>query len=1421
MENHLALQQSRVVLSPHPLLCAAGRAVFSAPHKKNETISQYLTRLKVPIEQNNFILFIQNKKIPHQAWATTQVKEGDIIILKAQLQNGGDKNKSIRTALTIAVLLVAQNYPGAFGKAAISIFGTYAVSALFPPVIPPVDADRGDTDSPTYSITGGSNRARLFKPMPCVLGLHRIFPDLGAKTYTEFQGDDQFLYQVFNFGITDIALSDIRIGETPITDYTDYTLEEADSTGALNLFPANVDTTAGAALTEAAGWVTRTSSLSATALAVEITGLLFSSGDSGIEAHTVDIDIEYRKVGDVPWLVFDTANPITLAHSSRKPYRKGFNLAVPSGQYEVRCQRVTPDETNSRLTSDISWYQLRTYQPDTASYTSQKRMALKIRANEQLQGQIATLSAIATLSCPTWTGAAWVTQASSNPAWIYLYWLRGIFINSRRVCGCGLADADIDIDAIKEWGAWCDIKLLSCNLVFDRDISAEQQLAIIARCGRGHPTRGTGKVGVIWDQANQLPVAFFGMSNIRKDSFSVSYARKRTYDEVALNFINPALNWQPDTVRVLASGVTNPVETLNVELMGCTDKVMAGKEANLIMAESKYRRRAVTIETDMESLVVTRGDVIGISHDLTQWAASGRLVAGSNNTLTLDRDVTFTVGFTHYIRLIYPDGSADIFSVAFVSGSTDTVTLDTLIVKNIWLVSNAYAVNDEARPTVNNGYYYIVTIAGNTDVSEPAWPLVEGSTVVDGSVTWQNAGKAQTLYPGNNANDKPFDYKFFFDPQATPGKLFKITDVKPINEHYARLTAVDEDDNFYLSELNSYTFVNTVANAATPTITSLEVSDTLINVGNSFAVRIEVVWDITGPYDFAIVRAAPNGEVLQVVERTFERRAEFLWSYVGNVDIEVTVLNEKGVYSSGGKSSLTHSIIGQSELPADVTNLQINITASGLVLKWNDVNAADLLDYEVREGAAWDSATILGRVDANEYPVDWLSAGLHTFLVKARDSSWPRNVSTNAASKSITVVGANPPNIITSFEAGNLILEYGTTAGTLPIKEYIISYGANAGDNVVAKIAADRFSIVANWVGARTWWVTPVDVAGNSGTPASADVTVVAPTVASLTRAVIQNQVALKWQTTLGTLPIKEYKIYKGDVFATAELLYTITGSFNLLTEITGGLFTYWVAGVDVADNQGTEIAVVANVSSPPGFILREDWLSTFSGTKVNCFINQDGFLLAAVDTAETWTDHFVNNAWADPDAQIAAGYPYYAMPSKVSGSYEEQFDYGTTLEGTLISVIKNIQSLSGVVNTQVTISYKLLPGDSWIDTVDVDEVFASDFRYVKVRLDFTSSGNDDLILIKQLNVQLSVEEIIESGNATANAGDAGGTIVVFKKSFVAVESITLTSTGTTAVTMTAPLPAGANPTQFFVYAFDSTNGTRVTENFSWKIKGN
>ncbi len=56
-----------------------------------------------------------------------------------------------------------------------------------------------------------------------------------------------------------------------------------------------------------------------------------------------------------------------------------------------------------------------------------------------------------------------------------------------------------------------------------------------------------------------------------------------------------------------------------------------------------------------------------------------------------------------------------------------------------WVTVTVTAINDWVKPTTDNDHYYVATVAGTTGGSEPTFPTTIGDTVVDATVTWQEA----------------------------------------------------------------------------------------------------------------------------------------------------------------------------------------------------------------------------------------------------------------------------------------------------------------------------------------------------------------------------------------------------------------------------------------------------------------------------------------------------------------------------------------------------------------------------------------------------------------------------------------------------------------------------------------------------------
>ena len=60
---------------------------------------------------------------------------------------------------------------------------------------------------------------------------------------------------------------------------------------------------------------------------------------------------------------------------------------------------------------------------------------------------------------------------------------------------------------------------------------------------------------------------------------------------------------------------------------------------------------------------------------------------------------------------------------------------------NEWQPTQAYALHDNVAPPSVGGAKFMATNAGTSGAVEPAWPLAFGGTVVDGTITWVNAGE--------------------------------------------------------------------------------------------------------------------------------------------------------------------------------------------------------------------------------------------------------------------------------------------------------------------------------------------------------------------------------------------------------------------------------------------------------------------------------------------------------------------------------------------------------------------------------------------------------------------------------------------------------------------------------------------------------
>lgn len=346
-------------------------------------------------------------------------------------------------------------------------------------------------------------------------------------------------------------------------------------------------------------------------------GLYYANDDGSLSAKTVNWRVEVRAIdalGDAlsGWVVL--AEP-THSAATGEAQRLSFKYPVAPGRYEVRVQRLDNRDTSNRAGHEIRWTQAKGYLcgaslPDDLTY-----LALRMRATDNLSQRSSRLvNCLVTRMLPVWSsdvgGAGWsALQPTRSIAWAFADAAKASY-------GAGLPDAQIDLAALARldsvWAARGD----TFNGVFDQNLTVWDALGQIARVGRAVPFLQGGIVRIVRDEPKEVPVALFSTRNIVRNSLKIQYVMPgdATADAVTVEYFNPK-SWKPDEVTVALAG-SKETKPARLKLFGCTDKLQAMREGKYIAAANRYRRRLITLSTEMEGLIPTYGDLIAISHDM-------------------------------------------------------------------------------------------------------------------------------------------------------------------------------------------------------------------------------------------------------------------------------------------------------------------------------------------------------------------------------------------------------------------------------------------------------------------------------------------------------------------------------------------------------------------------------------------------------------------------------------------------------------------------------------------------------------------------------------------------------------------------------------------------------------------------------------
>ena len=545
--------------------------------------------------------------------------------------------------------------------------------------------------------------------------------------------------------------------------------------------------------------------------------------------------------------------------------------------------------------------------------------------------------------------------------------------------------------------------------------------------------------------------------------------------------------------------------------------------------------------------------------------------------------------------------------------------------------------------------------------------------------------------------------------------------------------------------------------------------------------------------------------------------------------------------NSVGQESVETSLGLSTTRPSTIASTTVTFSEGLVNISWSaPASLLPISKYTLTKGVARAVVTDTSSTTHSVSP-DWV--GVEALYLTSTNSAG--QVSLELAVP-VDVVVPNAPTVAAHTIASSRV-EFGWSypagtndyVGSLDIASYDIRYDDGTGTfGAATKIlttGTDAFSRKVDWVNNRRFWVAAIDVAGNLGTATTTTVQIQAPSAINIIPQVIDNNVLLRWDSAAQTLPVDYYEVRRGATYATSELVGSISGLFLTLFETVSGDYTYWITGVDTAGNYGVNNSITAAVSEPPDYVLYSTATDDFSGTKTNVLLTSGNTLNLPVNTTETFDQHHnVNNTFATPDAQIAAGFPVYIQPTPVTAQYVRNFDLGVVLNSLSVTFNIDSQTIAGDLiksttapsrwNAFVSLS---IDNITFIDyPINSLKVFSDSFRYMRLTIDVVTDSGDDLLEISNINYVIDVKEKSDSGTASALSTDISGTVVTFNKTFSDISSIVVTPTFDTAggdtvanVTAIYDFEDVPNPTQFLVLLYDAA-GARVSGKFTWNARG-
>ena len=1367
-----------------------------APGLTLETVVREATATLPAIRNTHLAVSVSGALYRPEQWPQVRLLPGQQIIIIPVIGGGGkDLLRSIAMiTIAVAAMVYAPGLGAAMGDALFSatsiglsvnlttgimggmmmMAGSMLVNAVLPPVKPQTAALNGASaleQSNVYSWNPQTTQQQG-TVIPVAYGICPLDGNvIGA--YRENDGDKQYLNLLISLGEGPLAdIYDIEINGQPIDNYPDISIETR--LGLLNQepIPFFADTVVEHALslvvTQATPVVYAVPGSDYDALQIElafVNGLGRYDDYGDLVAYSCSFQVQYAPHNSTAWITLADVTATEAVSSIKRFTWRVDNLAHQL--YDVRIVRTTEESDEVRILDDLHLSAVREIIYDDFEYPCEALVGIKGLATEKLSGSFSFRCKTHGKLVRVYRDDAWHTEVSHSPAWLSFDALtRPIFDNAGTPVYYRGYDPAVpllahyrelsDYNATQVSNGFGGLEdLLTWNGLFDSQQTMWDAALNILATGRATPYWMGNQIRLAIDKPVN-PSAMFTVGNIIADSFSETWlSMDNRAGRVEVDYLNADRNLARDKMTVVNHLAPATWGTARVPMQGCISTSECIRRCRYHLNTTQLLTRSGSFTADVDALPVVLGSVINVQHDVMEVGKGGRLLAATDTTVTLDQ----------LLEDLDP----------YATWQLDLATPDGMVTRTMI---------DHQPVTINGAQYSQLTL------DSPFDPIPAAYTV------------------------------YAFGTPSTITKPWRVVDITPAGDLRQVLGLAEYNSNVWNGDYSLPTLPTPSYSTAVllPPVQDLAVSERLVKRSDGTIDDLLIVSftpPLSGPFARCAIWISADGTSPQhVADSTTGTDLKITCKEGVEYRIYARTVNIAGSMTGLEASpQVVITTVGKAALPGNCSTLLAAITRQGVTCSWTGVTDVDLDFYRLKLTAVWTVGGALEQtIDTSSGP-HLLPVGTNTLMVKAVDTTG--HESAVPASTQVTIAAPNAPLVTHTVVGGDCIVSWSDATSSYALRQYELRYGDDWHTaEQIAIVNAQTIKLPVTWSGSRRIMVAATDINNQIGEPGVTVVGIAVPGQVVLSARTVDNLVLLSWTASASQLPIAHYLVQRG-----ADVIGTLSGRFTTWFESAAGNIVFTVTPVDSAGNPGIPATITVNVTAPPSYALLYDYDTSFSlGTKTNCLASA-GHLLAPVNTSESFAAHFTSNSWDSPQDQIDAGYPGYLQPTPLAASYEETIDYGMVIDSTMVTLAMTAATVSGAVTVTPTISVKKLLTDTWTDHADVWQIFAADFQYIKIRLDFSGSSATALLDISRLNLLLSMKEITDGGRVYLNAADVDGTWIPFNKAFLDVQSITHGVEGSTPLLLGHTLEDVPNPAGFRMFAW-TTAGARASGWISWGAKG-